>query len=237
MSYASMGSYYEFTPHEIYPAASGVGEYYELPVAGMGEYYELPVAGYGGYGAFGADSSFFDVQRILNNVAKSDACYGPGGKCWNLPAASPGLKSPKRDACAAAQGPCNFAGQQVGKDMQAALNQLGYGPMAVDGTLSWEGPYKRFLSDFGMSPGPGFGITKAGLLKMKEQLEKGATPGPGKSQKHKKVNGEFIPEDDSDSKANIILGLGALAVAAVVVAVVVKRNKTGRGSGRTYAAR
>jgi hypothetical protein len=223
MSYASIGSYYEFTPHEIFPATSGVGEYYELPVAGYGEYYELPVAG---YGAFGAEASFFDVQTILNNVAKSDACYGPGGACWQLASKDDAGKA----ACAKAQGPCNFAGQKVGKDMQAALNQLGYGPMAVDGTLSWEGPYKRFLSDFDMSPGPGYGITKAGLLKMKQQLEKGAAPGPGKKVVHKKVNGEFIPIDETvdengDSKANIMIGLGVLAVAALVVGVAVARNK------------
>jgi hypothetical protein len=230
MSYSSLGSYYEFTPHEIFPATSGVGEYYELPVAGYGEYYELPVAGYGGYGAFGADSSFFDVQTILNNVAKSDVCYGQKGLC----------KPPVNNGavCAEAQPSCNFAGQQVGKDMQAALNQLGYGPIAVDGSLSWEGPYKRFLSDFGMTPGPGFGITEVGLRKMKEQLEKGAAPGPNKPVIHKKVPGGFIPEDEpvakkeDDDKATIMIGIGVLAVAALAVGYVAARKKRSRRAGR-----
>lgn len=226
MSYASIGSYYEFTPHEIFPATSGVGEYYELPVAGYGEFYELPVAG---YGAFGAEASFFDVQTILNNVAKSEACYGPGGACWQLASKDAAGKA----ACAKAQGPCNFAGQKVGKDMQAALNQLGYGPMAVDGTLSWTAPYDRFLNELGMTKGPGYGITSEALYLMKEQLEAGAKPGPGKSVVHKKVpGGGFIPvpdeevvEEKDDSKANIMIGLGVLAVAALVVGVVVARNK------------
>lgn len=61
------GSYYEFTPHEIFPATSGVGEYYELPVAGMGEYYELPVAGMGGYG---------EAPLRLNQLTQAAAGYG-----------------------------------------------------------------------------------------------------------------------------------------------------------------
>jgi hypothetical protein len=61
------GSYYEFTPHEIFPATNGVGEYYELPVAGMGEYYELPVAGMGGYG---------EAPLRLNQLTQAAAGYG-----------------------------------------------------------------------------------------------------------------------------------------------------------------
>ena len=233
MSYSSLGSYYEFTPHEIFPATSGVGEYYELPVAGYGEYYELPVAGYGGYGAFGADSSFFDVQTILNNVAKSDACYGSGGKCM------PPVNSA---VCAKAQPSCNLASGRVGKDMQAALNQLGYGPMAVDGTLSWRGPYELFLSDHGMTKGPGFGITSEALHLMKERLEKGAAPGPSKPVIHKEVpGGGFIPvieekevveEKEDDDKATILIGIGVLAVAALAVGYIAARKKRSPGAGR-----
>ncbi|MCP4240244.1 MAG: hypothetical protein GY772_06745 [bacterium] len=67
------GSYYEFTPHEIFPATSGVGEYYELPVAGMGEYYELPVAG------FGQEPAPLHLNQLTQAAAGYGQATGPQG--------------------------------------------------------------------------------------------------------------------------------------------------------------
>jgi hypothetical protein len=61
------GSYYEFSPHEVFPA-SGMGEYYELPQAGMGEYYEQ-------LGAHPMD---------LDQVTQAAAGYGAGAHPMDL---------------------------------------------------------------------------------------------------------------------------------------------------------
>ena len=65
--YGGVGSYYEFSPHQIYPStappASSVGEFYELPQAGMGEFYETPQAGFG-------------QDLRLNQVTQAAAGYG-----------------------------------------------------------------------------------------------------------------------------------------------------------------
>ena len=222
MSYTGTGSYFEFTPHEIFPssaATSGYGEYYELPVAGYGEFYEIPVAG------FGSVAATFSAAEVMANLAKSNACYGPGGLCVGDDASTPD--------CKAAQGACNWAGQKVNKDVAAALNELGYGPIAVDGTISWQGAYARFLTDHKLTKGPGFGLTSQALKTMEAQLKKGATPGPGKPSKFKKVNGDFIPVADDD-KAGVALGLLAVAILGGTVAYIAAKNKRKKGRVKRY---
>lgn len=207
-----------------------VGSYYEIPqpMAGYGSYYEFsPHQVYAGYGATAA-SYPLDADEVMNNIAKSDACYGPGGACAGTNAGSAG--------CIAAQGACNWAGQKANKDIAAALNALGYGPVAVDGSISWRGAYSQFLAANGLSKGPGYGITRQALLTMKQQLDAGQTPGPGDPVVYKKVNGELIPAGNGAARAGV--SGGTLLIAALVVgglgyaAYKVGKKKKGGSGGR-----
>lgn len=195
---------------------SGMGAYYELSehevfpaTSGYGEFYKLPQAGFGAVG-----SSGFSADDVLRNVAISDTCYGPGGT---------GKPS----------GACNVAGQKANKAVAAGLNELGYGPVAVDGSISWQGAWSQFLADHGLTPGPGFGLTKQGLLLMEQQIRNGEKPGPGKKVVYKKVNGEYVPTgEEGESMAGV--GLGLLFVAAAGVGYLAyragKRRKYGYGT-------
>lgn len=189
--------------------------------AGLGSYFTY--AGYGsagcgcsgmgcscsGYGA--AAPVDFDPARVMSNIAKSDACYGPGGACAGSNAGTAG--------CQAASGACNYAGQQANKEIAVALNALGYGPIAVDGSISWQAAYSRFLADNGLTKGPGFGITNQALLTMKAQLDAGETPGPNTPTEYEKVGGEYIPKKPGLETPESLGGMGTagwIVLAAVV---------------------
>lgn len=178
MSYSGVGSYYTFSPHQVY---SGYGSYYE-------------------YSGFGSVADTFDPDAVMADIATSDICYGPGGK---------GAADPQA-------GKCNFAGQRANKEIAAALNSLGYGPIAVDGSISWQGAYARFLADNGLTKGPGFGITRQALLTMQARLKAGETPG-GNPVEFEKVNGEYVP---TGKTAGAGLGAGTWILAALAVGVV-----------------
>lgn len=213
MSYTGISSYFTFTPHEIM-SGFGFNPQPEPPRMRMARSYGRSFAR--GYMGFGAVADTFDPDAIMANIAKSDKCYGPGGKG----AADPGA------------GACNYAGQQVGKEMQVALNELGYGPIAVDGTLSWRGPYQQYLADNGLTMGPGFGITRQALVLMKQQLVAGITPGPGEKVGYEKVGGEYVPTDKGGIGGKLSrssLALGLIAVAAVGAIVIVARKKKKKG--------
>lgn len=183
----------------------GVGSYYEIPqpMNGMGSYYSFsPHEVYSGYGGFGASDIDFSADKVMADIAISDVCYGPGGT---------GQPS----------GACNAAGQRVNKAVSAALNELGYGPLAVDGSINWKTAWKKFLADFQMTPGPGFGLSRQGLQLMEQQLAKGETPGPAAPVVYEKVDGEYLPKGKpSDQIAAASMAAGGtllLAVAAVGV--------------------
>jgi hypothetical protein len=174
------GSYYEFSPHQVYAGYGATAPLYDL-----------------------------DVDEVLGNISKSDACYGPNGMCTTAGRASaPG-------ACEQIQGTCNYAGQQANKEIAAALNALGYGPVAVSGAITWQGAYNKFLADNGLAKGPGYGITRQALLTMKQQLEAGQPTGPGEPTTYKKVNGELIPTGNGAARAGV--STGTLLLAAIVV--------------------
>lgn len=192
MSYAATGAYYEFSPHEVYAAS--------------------------GYGAFGTIADTFSASAIMADVAISDECYGPGGPCIGPgPALGPGSA-----ACKAIVGRCNAASIRASKMVQAGLNELGYGPIAVDGSQNWIGPWKRYLSDEGMTPGPGLGLSLAGLLRMEQQLKAGEKPGPAPAKKFTKVNGEIIPVTPPvvEPKPTGLAALGGMGIALIAVAAI-----------------
>lgn len=186
-----------------------VGSYYEIPqpMAGYGSYYEFsPHQVYAGYGAT-APLYQLDVDQVMADISTSDFCYGPSGVCSGDGAGT--------DVCKGAQGQCNFAGQRANKEIAAALNALGYGPVAVSGAITWQGAYNQFLADNGLAKGPGYGITRQALLTMKQQLDAGEPTGPGEPATYKKVNGELVPTGNGAAKAGVSGGM--LLLAAVVV--------------------
>jgi hypothetical protein len=117
------------------------------------------------------------------------------------------------------QGTCNNKSQQVNKAVSAALNELGYGPIAVDGSINWEGAYSRFLADFGLTKGPGYGLTQQALSVMEQELKAGNVPGPNPPVKYNKVDkNTYVPtKKPSEQIAAAGMGGAGLLLAALVV--------------------
>lgn len=193
MSYQGVGSYYTFQPHEVYAGyGSGVGSYYEIP---------QPMSG------FGAFADTFSAQQVWNDAQLGGSCFTPGNANFKA------CEEPTTPAC----GQCNAAGARATKQVQAALNQLGYGPMAVDG--KWgsgtSGAWKRYLADNGLTPGPGLGLSEQGLALMERQLKGGEKPGSGEKIEFENVNGQLIPKKGSGIATAGLSG-GTLLLAALV---------------------
>lgn len=211
MSYNGVGSYYTFTPHELLSGpggAPGMGSYYTIPQPGLGAYYYLE--------GFGSVSETFSAAGVWQDVQATYPCSASG--VW--------------------VGSCNAAGARAVKAVQAGLNALGYGPIPVDGNVNspWQGQWKQFLSQHGLTPGPGFGLSEQGLLLMEDLLKSGKTPGPNKPVDFKKVNGEYIPMD----KGGIgTASMGGILVGALIVGaayLLFKDRKKKRG-GRDRSSR
>ena len=173
----------------------GVGSYYTLP--GMGSYYTLP-----GMSGFGSPADTFDAAAVWSDVQMGGSCYGADGpiKGANL-------------------GACNAAGGRATRAIQAALNELGYGPLSVTG--KWDGAvsgkWKRFLSDHGLQPGPGLGVSEQGLLLMEKLLKEGKTPGPNKPIVYDKQGDQYIPRDAGPGTATAGMGAGGLLLGVLVI--------------------
>lgn len=206
---------------------SGVGSYYTFKphevFSGMGSYYYLQ-----GFGAFGSVATDFNAAAVFADVQKGGSCYD--GKTHT----------------AAEMSACNAAGSRATRMIQAALNELGYGPLDVNG--AWKDPgnpgsaWKKFLADNGMSPGPGLGITQQGLVKMEQLLKSGTPTGPNAPTEFEvdPTTGQVIPsgKPGGGSVAAAALGPGGMLLAAVVVAGIGvaawqagKKKKGGRGHG------
>ena len=225
MSYSGVGSYYTFTPHEVY---SGYGS----GPSAVGSYYYLQ-----GLGAFGSVANDFNAAAVFADVQKGGACYSPGGE--------------KLD-----KGACNAAGSRATRMIQAALNELGYGPLDVNG--AWKDPgnpgsaWRKFLADNSMSMGPGLGITLQGLVKMEELLKAGQATGPNQPTEFQvdPTTGQVIPTGTpggggggAAKVASAALGPGGMVLAAVVVAGIGyaawkagKKKKGGGHGGMTTTA-
>lgn len=201
MSYNATGSYYTFSPHQIY----------------RGQAPSLR-----GFGAVG--SSQFDAAAVWQDIAESNKCYGSAAqqqKGWQY---LPGQ-----------QGKCNAAGQRANKAIAAALNELGYGPIAVDGSISWKSAYAKFLNDFGLTAGPGYGITQQALATMETQIAEQNTPGPNKPVEYDKVGTDYIPKGKPGETATAGMGgvaiVALLAVAGAVTYAVVKKRREDKAGG------
>jgi hypothetical protein len=218
MSYKSLGnplgSYYEFTPHQVF---DGVGEYYETaPTSGLGSYYEF--SPHQVFGAFGAETTF-NAQQVWADARLGGSCFTPG---------NPNFENESM------LGTCNAAGGRATREIQAALNALGYST-PLDGRFAGatKANWNKFMAQHKLSSAIGE-VQEQGLLLIEEQLRKGDTPGPDTPLKTKKVNGKFIPVN-GDSKA----GLGALGVVALIglaafgAAMVIKKRRGGAKSSRS----
>lgn len=200
---------------------NAVGEYYET---GLGSYYTFePHEVYAGFGAF-ADT--FSAQTVWADVRAGSACYEKPPRSTN-------------------KGACNFAGSRATREIQAALNQLGYGPIAVDG--AWgsgtQSKWNRYLADNKLSPGPGLGISLQALTLMERQLKGGDKPGPGAKVEFEKVNGQLIAKKVTKEDTGIaVAGLtgGGLLLAALVVGgigyAVYRTGKKKRAGGKPGSA-
>ncbi|MEE8385905.1 MAG: hypothetical protein V3S01_08310, partial [Dehalococcoidia bacterium] len=77
----------------------------------LGSYYEFePHQIFGGYGAFGAETTF-NAQQVWVDAQLGGSCYTPG---------SPNFEKPAMIST------CNAAGGRATREIQAALNTLGY---------------------------------------------------------------------------------------------------------------
>ena len=215
MSYRGVGEYYEY--------GSGMGSYFTFSPHevyagygnnGVGSYYEIP---------FGSVAPDFNANAVWADVQLGGSCYMPNNPNYQNEAM---------------YGKCNAAGERATNMIRAALNELGYGPLAV-GNEMWSNAnpgaaWKRFLSDHNLPPGPGPGVSLQGLLLMEKLLKEGKKPGPGDKTEFEKVNGTFIPKTD-DKIAG--MSAGTLLIAAAVVGgigyLAYRSGKKKKGRGTT----
>jgi hypothetical protein len=180
----------------------GVGSYYQMP---MGSYYTMPMGAYyemPGMSGFGSTADTFSAGSVWADVQQGGSCYGASGPIEG-----------------ANVGACNAAGGRATRAIQAALNEMGYGPISVTGR--WDGAtggkWRRFLSDHGLQPGPGLGVSEQGLLLMEKLLKEGKTPGPQDPVVYDKQGDQYIPRDSGPGSATAGLGTGGLLLGALVI--------------------
>lgn len=216
MSYKALGSplgsYYEFTPHQVF---GGVGEYYETaPMSGLGSYYEFTP--HQVFGAFGAETTF-NAKQVWADAQLGGSCFTPG---------NPNFENE------AMLGTCNAAGGRATREIQAALNTLGYST-PLDGRFQGvtRTNWNKFMAQHGLSSAMGE-VQEQGLLLIEDQLRAGITPGPDTPKQTKKVNGKFIPVTGDASKAGIgaVAAVGILGLAIVGGYMVYRKKKGGAKS-------
>lgn len=224
MSYSSFGAYYATRPGIDFIEAvggcggcNGVGSLGcdGIGCGGCGGLGSCGGCGCGGCGGLGAANAIgFSASEVWNNVKKSNACYAPTGPLYKA------CGAPKNAASDPSKcGPCNYAGANAVRSVQAGLNQLGYGPFPVDGQAlgAWNTAWKEFLATFNMTPGPGFGLSEAGLQKMEAELNKGTTPGPRPPQTCEKVGNEFSCVPKGETPGEKKSGMGTFGIIALIV--------------------
>ena len=138
------------------------------------------------------------------------------------------------------------AGKRAASNIQAALNQLGYGPIGVDGAFGSGSlaAWARFANDNGT--GDAKWPTQVGIDKMGEVVAAGGAPGGGPVVESHIVNGQFVPGPAPGAapigtpaaKAGMTgTQIGLLVAALVVVgglAVMAKKKKPGAAASSGY---
>jgi hypothetical protein len=180
----SAGSYYEFTP----------GQVYLDPRYNNGMYHSYK--GMSGCGSscgcsMGAVDFDFNANKVWADVQLGGSCYTPNNPNYQNEAM---------------YGQCNAAGARATDTIRKGLNALGYGPLVLGEMWSNANPgdaLAKFHADEGLAPGPGLGVSKAGLQRMEERLG-GAKAGVG---------------------GIVVFGLAALAVGGGLVLISKMRKK------------
>jgi peptidoglycan hydrolase-like protein with peptidoglycan-binding domain len=144
--------------------------------------------------------------------------------------------------CLAGSSGNNAAGKRCGQAIQAGLNQLGYGPLAVDGQI---GPasiaaIKKFGQDNGL--GSITWPTEAMVIKMQELLGAGATPGPNAPIESHKVGDQYVPgpapgkPSAVGAKAGMstgaMIGLGVVVLLGVGALAYASKKKSAGGAAK-----
>ncbi len=130
----------------------------------------------------------------------------------------------------------NAAGKTAAQNVQAALNQLGYGPITVDGQFGAGSlaAWKKFANANGVEA---TWPDQAGILKLGEMVKSGGNPGGGTQVESHVVGGQFVPGPAAgqaaiSSKAAMstgtMLGIGAIVLVGIgALAIVAKKKKSG----------
>lgn len=195
MSYSATGSYYEFSPHEIYPTHD--------PTSGFGAVDRAKAIG-------------FNAAQVWGYVQKSDACYAPSG---------PHFATCKANATAKPCGTCNFYGGKATRKIQAGLHELGYNPGPVDGAYGGRtiSAWKKFTADVGVPSGTL--ASREGVMAMESQLRGGKKPGPGPRTCYDKSGIPIDCPKDGMGMAGLGIGLLLVAGVAAVVLIAGKKKK------------
>jgi hypothetical protein len=116
---------------------------------------------------FGALADEFKASKVWADAQLGGSCYTPS---------SPNYQVEEM------YGACNAAGARATDMIRAALNELGYGPLVLGEMWSEANPgaaLKKYHADKGLAPGPGLGVSQAGLVAMEEDLKSGKKAGVG----------------------------------------------------------
>jgi peptidoglycan hydrolase-like protein with peptidoglycan-binding domain len=120
------------------------------------------------------------------------------------------------------------SGATAAKYIQAALNQLGYGPLTVDGQFGSASlaAWARFANQNGT--GDASWPTQVGIDKLGEAVVAGGTPGGGPAVESHIVGGQFVPgpAPGAGLSTGAMIAIGVVAVAGVAgIAYAMKKRK------------
>jgi hypothetical protein len=112
----------------------------------------------------------------------------------------------------------NAAGKRAAQALQAALNQLGYGPLTVDGV--W-GPksgaaFKAFAAAQGTTTNDIY-PTQDGIEKIALLLQGGAKPGPAPAVQYELIGGQYVTTSGLKTAG---LGTGLLIAGGAAAAII-----------------
>ncbi len=128
----------------------------------------------------------------------------------------------------------NAAGARAAKAIQAGLNEIGYGPIAVDGQFG-SGSIAAWNKFANANSVPTDWPTQVGVTKLGEQIAAGGNQGGGTVSDYHIVNGQYVPgAAPGTSKAGMsstMIGIGIAALVGIgILAIVAKKKKTGSTS-------
>lgn len=154
---------------------------------------------------------------------------------------------PRRGVGFAGFGAVTFDAQQVWSDwqaggtrgnnaasaIQAALNQIGYGPISVDGQFGAgsQAAWNKFAAANGV---PGTWPTEVGVLKLGDQVAQGGNQGGGTVVDYHIEDGKYVPGSAPGTQKAGLGTLGMIGIVALIAiggaALLAKKKKQGTSS-------